>query len=1112
MEQSIWEPFREAIERSRLPLKAILAQFPSPPRLIRVIRDRGDRARWPNPTESIGQTQYQALPGGRLLWEAAGHARQQLEPVLQRICDILSENPEYLSRREQASCSTGVGLYMVGTRRDTAQPTIIIRCSNKRVRERAIEFIRANQVLAHYEGVLLEGTRQSPEALAGEEAMTMEHIQLLEDSGLVYIGQQTSNPCGALVLMRIRGRNRWATMGGVVVIDDVYYGMTASHAGAWTANDNGGPPDDNIEPNTELSLEHEPVLALGSNSSSQGAANTGNAPGANTYFVGLGTRLDDSWRNDDLDWELFRIDNDCYKLPNKLPPPYQNISPRWPPLAPPLDQDVLAITGTKGAIRGRISGTPFFLRMPGRTRFQKTWVVSLEKRPTRGDCGSWIVGSNSGDIYGHIIAGEEDVAYIAPLTQMSDDMTKLGRRIVIKTEEPSAPLISPSVVIPPARGSAAASATASHTSNIRGDGGALPVRTSAVQSNTPSSTALNTTTSVRAATHLITGHSPTTSQGISAALANPQAKLRSENVRQPKFPGIFPEQRLVLNPLQHRTAEQVAEESRTFHRKNLLDDIVHEATFVRAALAARDEHMAEIDGITYLENTALQLERAESTFQRYKRLPSNFYLMLATCCLLAITQGWDQASINGANLGWPKEFHLKVDLASPQKHPHDVWLFSIVNASAYLSAAIYGMGVRASVAPLFLADMAAGRHRGNLVVLWQLFVALGSFLGFSANLVVFDSWRRMILAAFIPALLTLVLVPFCTETPQWLMKRGRYREALRIWIHLYGEPTPLLACRDLYYLHAQIQKETRYIRQMDEGIPLDEGGVVATHDEAQSDFKVISYQQQILLLFKTPRSRRAVVSAFVVMVTQQTCGFNIFAFLSSTIFNDEISASQGSATNNLSKDLYAQKKALWISFGFGLANFAFAGLAWGRRYLLHWSFPNMAWTLLSIGFCFLVKDKDARQGLIIFFVLLFTMAYSAGEGPVAFVLSSEVFPFMNREAGMSIAVFSNFLGAGILALTVPNSVYALTYTGLFGLFASLNILAWVVVFFFVPETAEEELEALNLIFEIPTWMHIKYQLETLRWFFRQRSEKPEPIYIWAKKQPATSLGQDQPNS
>lgn len=83
----------------------------------------------------------------------------------------------------------------------------------------------------------------------------------------------------------------------------------------------------------------------------------------------------------------------------------------------------------------------------------------------------------------------------------------------------------------------------------------------------------------------------------------------------------------------------------------------------------------------------------------------------------------------------------------------------------------------------------------------------------------------------------------------------------------------------------------------------------------------------------------------------------------------------------------------------------------GRRFLLNLSFPNMAWTLLAAGLCLRISPErtSLRLGFFIFFVLLFMVAYSPGEGPVAFTVSSEVFPLVNREVGMSFAVSATTL-------------------------------------------------------------------------------------------------------
>lgn len=95
--------------------------------------------------------------------------------------------------------------------------------------------------------------------------------------------------------------------------------------------------------------------------------------------------------------------------------------------------------------------------------------------------------------------------------------------------------------------------------------------------------------------------------------------------------------------------------------------------------------------------------------------------------------------------------------------------------------------------------------------------------------------------------------------------------------------------------------------------------------------------------------------------------------------------------------------ALFASWGFGLVNFLFAFPAvatidtWGRRTLLLFTFPQMAWTLLAAAFCFYVPGNGgAHLGSIAFFVFLFAAFYSPGEGPVPFTYSAEVFPLSHR--------------------------------------------------------------------------------------------------------------------
>lgn len=179
------------------------------------------------------------------------------------------------------------------------------------------------------------------------------------------------------------------------------------------------------------------------------------------------------------------------------------------------------------------------------------------------------------------------------------------------------------------------------------------------------------------------------------------------------------------------------------------------------------------------------------------------------------------------------------------------------------------------------------------------------------------------------------------------MKKGLFKEAYKSLLILRNHP--IQAARDLYYIHVQLSEESAIIGRS-------------------------NYLSRFSQLFTIPRVRRATMASFVVMIAQQMCGINIIAFYSSTVFE---------------RSGYSPYDALWASFGFGLTNWLFAFPAvwtidtFGRRNLLLFTFPNMAWTLLAAGMCFLIdKGNSARLPLIAFFIFVFAAFYSPGEGPV----------------------------------------------------------------------------------------------------------------------------------
>ncbi|MCJ1383903.1 hypothetical protein MMC17_007017 [Xylographa soralifera] len=581
-------------------------------------------------------------------------------------------------------------------------------------------------------------------------------------------------------------------------------------------------------------------------------------------------------------------------------------------------------------------------------------------------------------------------------------------------------------------------------------------------------------------------------------------------------------QALIENPLHGFTPEGLMADVEDFVRSKKLEDL---ELFKRAAKIARDPRFFErVSGLGEEEKDALR----DETRHRFEQ-PRGLWVTIITCSMGAIVQGWVQTGTNGANLAWPKALGLLNSDGNPQNPGSYTWILGIVNAAPYLASALVGcwlsyplnhrfgrrgailfaavfsfafvlgsaftqtwqqlfvcrlflglgMGVKASTIPIYAAETAPAYIRGGLVMGWQIWVAFGILLGFSANLAIFQTgeniaWRLQIGSAFIPVIPLFIGLYFCPESPRWYIKRNRYHDAFRALCSLRN--TRLQAARDLYYIHAQAQLD---------------GNMLGSGEDRSS-----KYITRLRELFLVPRIRRATLASFVVMLAQQMCGINIVAFYSSTLYAGADAANASNATI---------ETALLVSWGFGVLNFLFAWPAvryidpYGRRSLLLLTFPLMAITLLIAACCFLVMPGAARLGLTTTFIFLFAAIYSPGEGPVPFTYSAEAFPLFHREVGMGFAVAVNLFWAGILTVVFPRMIDAFTPTGAVAFFAALNVIAFVMIFLWVPETKQRTLEELNYIFGVPTRQHMHYQTATYlpylyRRYVMRRDVELEPLY------------------
>ncbi|KAL9004688.1 MAG: hypothetical protein Q9188_002503 [Gyalolechia gomerana] len=568
---------------------------------------------------------------------------------------------------------------------------------------------------------------------------------------------------------------------------------------------------------------------------------------------------------------------------------------------------------------------------------------------------------------------------------------------------------------------------------------------------------------------------------------------------------------IVENPLKRSTPQQTVVDAQAYAESHGMAE--HAALFGRGALVARDpdkiETIAELD----------EEERAALVYEREHKWhgPVMLWYSISLCAIGAATQGWDQTGSNGANLSFPEAFGITGS-------GRNEWVVGSINAVIFLTAGLIGafivdplnhyfgrrgeifitaviltvtpigsglaqsweglfaarfvmgigIGAKNATVPIYSAEMAPARIRGALVMFWQLWVVAGIFLGFCANVIVKGtgdiSWRLQLGSAFIPSFILGCGIFFCPESPRWLMKHGKHDKGFKSMVRLRAHP--IIAARDFYYSNVIYVEELKLARGA-------------------------GYFARMWDCFAVPRIRRANYGASTVMIGQQMCGINIISFYSSSIFE---------------RAGYSGDQALYASLGYGAIQVVFTIPTLflidtkGRRTLTLITFPLMCIFLLAAGLSLLKNtgSPGAQIGPVILFVYLFTIAYSLGEGPVAFQYSAEVFPTIQREQGMAWAVCINNTFAGVLSLTFPRMQTVMTPTGAFGFYAGLNLIAWFMVFAFVRETKQLTLEELDQVFSVPTSKFISHELTVwLPYFLKRhvlRQNIPKPPQIIEKEE------------
>ena len=344
---------------------------------------------------------------------------------------------------------------------------------------------------------------------------------------------------------------------------------------------------------------------------------------------------------------------------------------------------------------------------------------------------------------------------------------------------------------------------------------------------------------------------------------------------------------------------------------------------------------------------------------------------------------------------------------------------SAVVSDPYLFAAfrfLGGLGVGASTiaAPAYIAEISPSVQRGRLVVLYQANLVFGILMAFLSNylindLIAQDSWRFMLAAEAIPALIYSLMVFRVPQSPRWLVSKGRVQKALEILETLFDK------------------------KEAEEQLKAIQNNLDHSKDESVFQKK---YSRQLWLVIA--------LAAF-----NQFSGINAFLYYSPRIF--EMAGLGESA-------------ALLSSIGVGVVNLVFTlvGMSLidrsGRKRLM---LIGSLGYIVSLG---LVTYSFATEwfGLHIpFFFFLFIASHAIGQGAVIWVFISEIFPNKQRAQGQAVGTSTHWILAAIIPALVPLLFSSIGAPVVFGIFTFMMLLQLLWVLFVMPETKGVSLERLS---------------------------------------------------
>jgi SP family xylose:H+ symportor-like MFS transporter len=384
-----------------------------------------------------------------------------------------------------------------------------------------------------------------------------------------------------------------------------------------------------------------------------------------------------------------------------------------------------------------------------------------------------------------------------------------------------------------------------------------------------------------------------------------------------------------------------------------------------------------------------------------------------------------------------------------------------------------GVGLASMVSPMYIAEIAPARNRGNLVSWNQFAIIFGMLVVYFVNYTIAlqgdatwlhtVGWRWMFASEIIPASLFLVLLFFVPETPRYLAMRDRYDSARSILERLVGKKE---AETEIAEIRESLKEKTpslrSYYRFMITWLVLFVAVYLVLRLTGNTNALEIALIFSFLISLILPiRSYGLLIILVGVLLSafQQLVGINVVLYYAPEIFK-----TMGAETD----------AALLQQIIVGVVNLSFTVLAiltvdkFGRKPLMIIGALIMAVSMMVLGTTFYTHSVGMSSLIC---MLVYTAGFAMSWGPVCWVLLAEIFPNSLRSVVMSIAVAAQWITNFLISWTFPmldkNKFLTDTFNhGMaYWIYGLMGVLAAVFVWKLVPETKGKTLEEMNKLWK-----------------------------------------------